>query len=114
VYHDGIGVHANAELVYACRPEWTHFVATVGIDDSQRGNKPASIVCHVVAEDAVGKKQTLAKSPVLKSGGQEEHQFDVPLPAGCAKLRLVVDDAGDGANCDHADWVNAGFRTKQP
>jgi len=47
---------------------------------------------------------------VLRSGKQVEHHFDVPLPAGCAKLQLVVDDAGDGIACDHADWVNAGFR----
>jgi len=36
---------------------------------------------------------------------------------GGVKLRLVVGDAGDGANCDRADcdradWVNAGFRKK--
>ena len=67
-------------------------------------------MCEVIAEDAAGKKQTLAKSPVLQSGKQMQHSFDVPLPAGTAKLYLVVDDAGDGANCDHADWVNAGFR----
>jgi len=111
-YYDGIGVHAKAELVYACRPEWRKFVATVGIDDTVRPRKTGSIVCHVIAEDTAGKKQTLAKSPVLQSGKQEEHHFDVPLPAGTAKLHLVVDDAGDGANCDHADWVNAGFRKK--
>jgi hypothetical protein len=29
-------------------------------------------------------------------------------------LRLVVDDAGDGNNSDHADWVDAGFVTGKP
>jgi len=109
-YPNGIGLHANAEVVYACQPDWKRFVATVGLDDSQRSDPRASIVCHVVAEDAAGKKQTLAKSPVLRSGKRVEHHFDVPLPAGCAKLHLVVDDAGDGIACDHTDWVNAGFR----
>ena len=111
-YYDGIGMQAGGELVYARRPEWRKFVATVGIDDSQRGNKRASIVCRVVTEDATGKKRTLAESPVLKFGGRESHRFDVPLPGNCVKVRLVVGDAGDGANCDHADWVNAGFRKK--
>jgi len=110
IYPDGIGLHANAEVVYACQPDWKRFVATAGIDGSQRSDPRASIVCHVVAEDATGKKQTLAKSPVLQSGKQAEHHFDVPLPAGCARLHLVVDDAGDGIACDHADCVNAGFR----
>ncbi|MCX6876271.1 MAG: NPCBM/NEW2 domain-containing protein [Verrucomicrobia bacterium] len=110
VYPDGIGLHAKAEVVYACQPEWKRFVATAGIDDSQRADARASIVCQVIAEDAAGQQQPLAKSPVLQSGQQMQHAFDVPLPAGTAKLHLVVDDAGDGIACDHADWVNAGFR----
>jgi hypothetical protein len=110
IYPNGLGLHAKAEAVYACQPEWKRFTATVGIDDSQRSDPRASIVCEVIAEDATGKKQTLAKSPVLQSGKQMQHSFDMPLPAGTTKLHLVVDDAGDGANCDHADWVNAGFR----
>ena len=85
----------------------------MGIDDSQRSDPRASIVCHVIAEDAAGKQQTLAKSPTLQSGKQQQHYFDVPLPAGCAKLHLVVDDAGDGTNCDHANWVNAGFERSE-
>ena len=110
IYQNGLGLHAKAEAVYACQPEWKRFTAIAGIDDSQRSDPRASIVCEVIAEDAASKKQTLAKSPVLQSGKQMQHSFDVSLPAGTAKLHLVVDDAGDGANCDHADWVNAGFR----
>ena len=109
-YADGLGLHANAEVVYACQPQWQRFVATVGLDDTQRSDPRASIVCRVIAENAAGEKQTLATSPVLRSGKQPEHHFNVPLPAGTAKLHLVVDDAGDGIACDHADWVNAGFR----
>ncbi|MCX6996345.1 MAG: glycoside hydrolase family 127 protein [Kiritimatiellaeota bacterium] len=110
IYYTGLGLHAKAEAVYACQPEWKRFVATAGIDDAVRHREIGSIVCQIIAEDAVGKQQMLAKSPVLKSGQQMEYHFDVRLPAGTAKLRLVVDDAGDGSNCDHADWVNAGFR----
>ena len=111
-YSDGIGLHANARAVYACRPEWKRFAATVGIDDSQRSDPRASLVCLVVAEDAAGKKKELGKSPVLRSGKQEQHYFDLPLPADCVKLHLVVGDAGDGIHCDHADWVNSGFHKK--
>ncbi len=109
IYKNGIGIHANGHLVYARNPGWTDFVATVGLDDSQRSDPRASIVCLVIAEDAAGKKQVLAKSPTLKSGKQVQHNFDVPLPAGCVKIHLVVGDAGDGIHCDHANWVNAGF-----
>jgi len=91
------------EGIIASRQEWTHFVATVGLDDSQRSDPRASIICHVIAEDAAGKRRTLAESPTLKSRGAEEHHFNVQLPGDCAKLHLVVEDAGDGINCDHAD-----------
>ena len=104
-----LGMHASGELVYARNPQWTHFVATVGLDDAQRSDPRASILCQVIVEDAAGKKQVLAKSPTLKSGKQVQHNFDVALPAGCVKIHLVVNDAGDGIHCDHANWVNAGF-----
>ena len=110
VYKDGVGMHANGELVYACKPGWTDFVATVGLDDAKRVDPRASIVCKVIAEDKTGKKHTLAKTPVLGAGKLKQQNIDVRLPADCAKLHLVVDDAGDGIHCDHANWVNAGFR----
>jgi hypothetical protein len=45
-------------------------------------------------------------------GGIERWHFNVALPAKCTRVRLVVSDAGDGDKSDHADWVNAGFRTE--
>jgi hypothetical protein len=108
-YADGIGLHAEGEAVYACRPEWKRFVAVVGIDDSQRHDPRASIVSKVVAEDAAGKQVVLARTPVLRTGKVMQWHFNVALPAACAKLRLVVEDAGDGYFCDHADWADAGF-----
>jgi len=35
--------------------------------------------------------------------------FDLDLESRFARLQLIVSDAGDGIDCDHADWVNAGF-----
>jgi hypothetical protein len=55
---------------------------------------------------------TLAKSPARRPGKREEHHFDVPLPAGCVTIHLVVDDTGDRIHGDHANRVNAGFRMK--
>jgi hypothetical protein len=110
-YADGIGLHSEGEAVYACQPEWKRFVAVVGLDDSQRHDPRASIVCKVVAEDAAGKPAVLSGTPVLRTGKAMQWHFDVTLPADCAKLRLVVEDGGDGYFCDHADWVNAGFMT---
>lgn len=67
----------------------------------------------MVHRHAQGRMRMLAKSPRLHSGKHEEHAFDEQLPDDCAKLHLVVGDAGEGAACDRADWVNAGFREKK-
>jgi len=109
-YYDGIGMRAGGELAFARKPEWKKFVAVAGINDAARSDPRAGIKCSVIAENSAGERKTLAESPVLNSGAEPAHRFDVNLPSDCATLLLVVDDAGDGANGDHADWVDAGFR----
>jgi hypothetical protein len=109
-FTDGIGLHAEGAAVYARQPEWKRFVAVVGIDEAQRPQHQSSLVCEVAAEDAGGKRTTLAKSPTLRFDGVERWHFNVSLPPECTKVHLLVHDAGDGDKSDHADWVNAGFR----
>ena len=41
--------------------------------------------------------------------GQVPWPFDVPLPGGAQRLRLVVTDAGDGSRLDFGDWAQSGF-----
>lgn len=108
-YEDGICLHADAEAVYTKPAAAKHFVAVVGLDDSQRKDPRASIRCSVVAEDAAGKQTELGKTPDMRTGKLEQWHFNLPLPADCVKLHLRVSDLGDGIACDHADWVNAGF-----
>jgi hypothetical protein len=110
-FTDGIGLHAEGQALYARQPEWKRFVAVVGIDENQRRQHQSSLVCEVVAESGDGKKTSLAKSPTLRFDGVERWHFNVPLPADCTKVHLLVHDAGDGDKSDHADWVHAGFRT---
>lgn len=112
VYPDGISLHANGEAVYACQPGWRRFVATVGLDDSQRTDPRASIVCKVIAIAADGSEKPLLKTPLLASGGICQWNIDQPLPPGTSRLRLLVEDGGDGIAADHTDWVNAGFLTE--
>lgn len=111
-YPDGIGIHAGSKLTYACKPEWKQFVATVGIDDSQRHDPRASIICSVSATDAAGKETVLAKTPVLDKHKTYEANIDVAVPSGTTSITLHIDDAGDGIACDHSSWVNAGFLTR--
>ncbi|MBE7558979.1 NPCBM/NEW2 domain-containing protein [bacterium] len=49
----------------------------------------------------------LAESPLVRAN--DAWHLDVPLPPGGKMVRLVATDAGDGINCDHADWADAGF-----
>jgi hypothetical protein len=108
-YGKGLGTHAPSEIVYdlaALRPgkdknaesQAGRFVAVAGVDDAGAG----SVVFQVYADDA-----KLAESPLLRRGAV--HRFNVPLPAGAARLRLVVTDGGDGNNGDLADWADAGL-----
>ena len=111
VYADGLGLHANADVVYDCQPGWKRFVAVAGVEESRREDPRTSVVCEVVAETA-GHRTVLARSPVLKFGRFERWHFDVALPDGCQRLHLIVGDADGSNHSDHVDWVNAGFVTK--
>jgi hypothetical protein len=52
------------------------------------------------------------KSPLLTRQSPGPVAIDVPL-GGAKKLYLVVDDGGDGYDCDHADWLEPKLITAQ-
>ena len=81
----------------------------MGLDDSQRADARASIICQITAETADGTRKLLAKTPLLATGKLCQWNFELTLPPATVKLHLLVEDAGDGIAADHADWVNAGF-----
>ncbi len=97
-FEHGFGTHANSILRIALAGKAERFTATVGVDDEigQRG----SVVFKVV-----GDGRTLWESGVLR-GGDAAKEVSVDLH-GVNKLSLVVGDAGDGINYDHADWADA-------
>ncbi len=107
-YDDGLGVHAKAEVVYDLKPEWKRFVAVAGPDGGKKDD-PRTTVRFVVAAEVGGRRQILAESPVLTHAEPAAWNFDVALPKGAKRLRLIVDDGGDGNKADHADWCDAGF-----
>ena len=107
-YAKGMGVHANSELVYGSRRHYKRFVAVAGLDHEMRKDDRCSVVFQVHADGKL-----LAESPVLSWSTIDHWHFDLPVPAGCKRVRLFVTDAGDGNYADHADWVDAGFVTKE-
>ena len=96
----GLGTHANSRVVYDLGGRCSRFEAWVGVDAEMAAYKEPSVVFQVFGD---GKK--LFDSGVMR--------IDTPARRAGADLRgvkqlaLVVTDAGDGINCDHADWADA-------
>jgi hypothetical protein len=94
----GLGTHAASEIVYDVDGEFDALHAWVGVDDEVAGNQAGSVIFQVF-----GDGQKLFDSGVLRVGDAAK-PVEVKL-AGVSQLKLVVTDAGDGTNCDHADWA---------
>jgi alpha-galactosidase len=110
VYPHGIGTHANSEWIIDLRGAAQRFASVVGVDDEsdERGS-----VVFVVWVD--GKE--VKRSKVMR-GGDLPEVMSVDLE-GAKELVLMVEDAGDGIDNDHADWAGAMLtlqpgRTEQP
>lgn len=114
--HDkGLGVHAESTVVYAVPKGAKWFVATVGLDDSQKGDDRPSVIFRVLGDvKELGETpQVLAETPVLSNASKlRSWAFNVEIPERIKELRLIVAPTPDGIAADHADWVNAGFVTR--
>ncbi|MFD8499119.1 NPCBM/NEW2 domain-containing protein [Amycolatopsis sp. NPDC059657] len=95
----GIGTHARSDLTYYVDGRCARFEATVGVDDESPSNR-ASVVFEVYAGTT-----KVADSGVL-TGASAAKQLSADI-SGARRLRLVVSNAGDGIDYDHADWANA-------
>jgi glucose/arabinose dehydrogenase len=96
-YAKGLGAHAASDVRYALSSCST-FTAQVGVDDEVGS---AGSVIFQVWTDGI----KAYESPVL-TGAMSAAAVSVNL-AGKSELRLVVTDAADGDNSDHADWADA-------
>jgi hypothetical protein len=94
----GLGTHAASELVYELDRPCERFEAWVGIDAEISYTKAASVIFKVL-----GDGRELFNSGVMRSDTPAK-RVSVGL-SGVGELKLVVTDAGDGNNSDHADWA---------
>lgn len=95
----GLGVHAPSELRFHLDGRCSgKFLTDVGVDD-EVGDK-GSVVFQVFLDD----KQVYDSG--VKRGSDMRSNVDVDVN-GAKQLRLVVTDAGDGKDSDHADWAAA-------
>ena len=97
-YAHGVGAHATSRILYQLDNRYRQFEAEVGVDDEKGGQ--GTVVFQVFCD---GRK---VFDSGLMRGKQPAKKVSLPLD-GVEELLLVVTDAGDGINCDHADWCNA-------
>ncbi len=100
-FERGVGTHAASAIHVDLKGKGVKFEALVGVDDevgAQRGS---------IRFRLVGPARTLWKSEVMR-GGDPAKEVKVDL-RGIESVVLLVEDAGDGVDFDHADWAEARF-----
>jgi hypothetical protein len=97
----GFGVHANSTLEFDLTGgTYSRFRATVGVDDETEGN--GSVLFQVFVDN----ESTPRFSSQTLTGEDAALPIDVDI-SGAKSLRLVVTDAGNDNDFDHADWAQA-------
>lgn len=104
-YARGFGTHAGSEMRFSLEgyngARCTRFTSDIGVDD-EVGSR-GSVVFQVFLDGV------LAYDSGTMTGASATRRIDLNL-RGKRELRLVVRDAGDGINYDHADWANPQVR----
>jgi len=102
-YAHGIGMHAWTRMTYTVPQGATEFQAIVGLSDGVKECSKASVTFEVRDQrDAV-----LYDSGVVDVYAQPK-LIRVPVQ-GTDAITLAVTDAGDGIDCDHANWAEPSF-----
>ncbi|MCU1330072.1 MAG: hypothetical protein JWN34_5442 [Bryobacterales bacterium] len=97
-YDKGLGVHAESDVRYYLGGNYSTFTADLGVDDETLG--VGSVVFQVWADGDL-----LYDSGVMTGNGPTR-TINVNV-TGRHELALIVTDAGDGIDSDHADWADA-------
>jgi len=104
-FERGVGTHAVSTFMINIGGKGKRFSASVGVDD-ETGDK-SSVVFYVLAD-----KKVLWQSGVMKKGDAPK-RVDVDVQT-MKVLGLLVTDAGDGIDYDHADWCDAKIELVAP
>ena len=112
-YDRGFSCNANAMVLYRLPEGAVKFSGFCGIDDSGRlqNGATSSIKFLVFAGDPTRRTVcnpafALANSQLVSRTFQAEGTTIEADITGADKLYLVVTNAGDGFDYDHADWIN--------
>ncbi|MEU8912921.1 NPCBM/NEW2 domain-containing protein [Streptomyces nigrescens] len=96
-YSQGLGAHANTEIVYGLGGSCSALSVDVGLDDEVGAN--GSVVFQIYRDG------TKVADSGLMTVDQPAKHLTADLTDG-TQLRLVVTDGGNGNDSDHADWGN--------
>jgi hypothetical protein len=97
-FQKGLGIHAASDIRYAVPSGCSRFRASLGVDDEV--GSPGSVVFRVLLDGVT------AYESATVTGASATLAVDLDL-TGKGQLGLVVTNAGDGADYDHADWADA-------
>jgi hypothetical protein len=97
-YAKGIGVHAASDIRFSLAGQYTSFTTDVGVDNETAGK--GSVVFQIYVDGVLKYTSgTVRGTDAVKSA--------TISVAGANELRLVVTNAGDNNDFDHADWAGA-------
>ncbi|MEU8785968.1 NPCBM/NEW2 domain-containing protein [Streptomyces sp. NPDC048637] len=94
-YPQGLGAHADSQLLYDLGGSCSALTVDVGLDDEVGAN--GSVVFQIYRDT------TLVADSGLMTVDQPAKRLTADLSGG-SQLRLVVTDGGNGNDSDHADW----------
>jgi len=98
IYTKGLGVHAGSAIRYEMAGTCTNFLTHIGVDDEVGGY--GSVVFQVRVDGVKVYDSGIMRGTTATKG------FNLSV-AGKNLLELIVTDAGDDPNSDHADWAGA-------
>ena len=104
-YKKGLGIHANAEYTYDLEgKDYDYFESYIGVDKASSSKSAASIIFKVLVDG----EEKFNSGVMYGLTSQKYVKVDVK---DAKELKLIVEDAGNGNESDHASWGDAKLAT---
>ncbi len=110
-YETGIGTHAQSVILYQIPENTIRFKAFAGLDIGGTNQSGGATVEFMVSNADPTTRDVEVGNAIANTGRMsrtlypEGKNIEADI-TGAEKLYLVVTDAGDNYNYDHADWIN--------
>jgi cyclophilin family peptidyl-prolyl cis-trans isomerase len=104
-YYTGLGTHSHSRVRYFLGGGYDLLTGSAGIDD-EIGDRGSAVFEILVDGERRWSSGTL-------TGRDSARPFQIAV-TGKRYLDLIVDDAGDGCDYDHADWLDPYLRVLPP